>query len=250
MDITQIDEAEEHRRRLFFRISAIGAIITCVSFTIEDLFLGERFEVFLDGSAVVILGVFVFISFWNQILFYRPMLLIMTIVMNLSLAYGTGHGSVSYWMLCMPIFYVSFLPSKEAFLWGFVETAIMTILLLFPNLFDSFDYTRYFGIRILGAFIFILFVSIVLERGRERYQRLVLESNKAIEMERKKLAKALSNIKQLKGMLPICACCKKVRDDEGYWSQIEQYLVSHSEATFSHGICPECAKKLYGEDIE
>jgi PAS domain S-box-containing protein len=59
------------------------------------------------------------------------------------------------------------------------------------------------------------------------------------------LQNALAHIKTLKGLLPICASCKKIRDDDGYWSQIESYLVEHSEATFSHSICPECSKKLY-----
>jgi PAS domain S-box-containing protein len=55
----------------------------------------------------------------------------------------------------------------------------------------------------------------------------------------------LSQIKQLSGLLPICASCKKIRDDKGYWNQIESYIKKHSEAKFSHGICPECARRLY-----
>ena len=52
-------------------------------------------------------------------------------------------------------------------------------------------------------------------------------------------------LKTLSGLLPICASCKKIRDDRGYWNQIENFLLDHSDATFSHGICPECAEKLY-----
>lgn len=61
------------------------------------------------------------------------------------------------------------------------------------------------------------------------------------------LQEALASIKTLKGLLPICASCKKVRDDKGYWKQIEAYVSEHSEAEFTHGICPECARKLYPE---
>jgi transcriptional regulator with GAF, ATPase, and Fis domain len=61
----------------------------------------------------------------------------------------------------------------------------------------------------------------------------------------KELQKALKQVKQLSGLLPICASCKKIRDDKGYWNQIESYIRDHSEAEFSHGICPECMKKLY-----
>ena len=59
------------------------------------------------------------------------------------------------------------------------------------------------------------------------------------------LKKALEEIKTISGFLPICASCKKIRDDKGYWNQIEVYISEHSEAEFSHGICPECAQKLY-----
>jgi len=59
------------------------------------------------------------------------------------------------------------------------------------------------------------------------------------------LHQALGEVKTLSGLLPICASCKKIRDDSGYWNQIETYIRDHSEAEFSHSICPECAKKLY-----
>ena len=61
------------------------------------------------------------------------------------------------------------------------------------------------------------------------------------------LQKSLSEIKQLSRILPICASCKKIRDDEGYWKEVETYISDHSEAQFSHGICPDCIRKLYPE---
>ncbi len=72
---------------------------------------------------------------------------------------------------------------------------------------------------------------------RELYEKLA-EKNRELE-------KALAEVRTLRGILPICVKCKKIRDDEGYWNQIEAYLRAHSEAEFSHGICPECVKKLY-----
>jgi CheY-like chemotaxis protein len=68
-------------------------------------------------------------------------------------------------------------------------------------------------------------------------------------IERKKLLTQLENsateIKKLRGILPICANCKKIRDDKGYWTQVEIYISAHSQTAFSHGICPECAEKMY-----
>ena len=65
----------------------------------------------------------------------------------------------------------------------------------------------------------------------------------------KKLSDALSHVKLLTGLLPICASCKRIRDDKGYWRQVETYIAAHSEAVFTHSICPECLKQ-YKADFE
>ena len=67
------------------------------------------------------------------------------------------------------------------------------------------------------------------------------------DKERRKL---LDEIKILRGILPICSHCKKIRNDEGYWQEIADYIRKHSEAEFSHGICPDCTKQYYGEYLE
>ena len=81
-----------------------------------------------------------------------------------------------------------------------------------------------------------------------------ITDRKAIEEEKKELIgrlhSALAEIKKLSGLLPICSYCKKVRDDQGYWSKIEKYVQEHSEAKFSHGICPDCLKQYYPEKYE
>lgn len=59
------------------------------------------------------------------------------------------------------------------------------------------------------------------------------------------LQQALNEVKQLRGIIPICAHCKKVRNDEGFWMQVEHYISEHSEAEFSHGLCPDCMKTMY-----
>jgi len=75
----------------------------------------------------------------------------------------------------------------------------------------------------------------------KKYQQAEEEKERLIS----ELQQALSEVKKLSGFLPICANCKKIRDDRGYWNQIESYLKEHSEAQFSHSLCPECAEKLY-----
>ena len=76
------------------------------------------------------------------------------------------------------------------------------------------------------------------------------------DMERKlkaanrELREALAQVKKLSGLLPICANCKKIRDGQDYWHQVEEYIAAHSEADFSHSICPDCMKELYPEIYE
>ena len=66
----------------------------------------------------------------------------------------------------------------------------------------------------------------------------------------RQLQDALDQVKTLKGIVPICASCKKIRDDKGYWQQVETYIQDHSDAEFSHGVCPDCLRKYYPEQAE
>lgn len=77
----------------------------------------------------------------------------------------------------------------------------------------------------------------------------VTKANAKLEAANLQLRTALAEVRTLTGLIPICASCKKVRDDHGYWKSVESYISSHSDATFSHGICQTCAVTLYGEDL-
>jgi len=84
-----------------------------------------------------------------------------------------------------------------------------------------------------------------LNEFKNNLELLVEERTKELKKSNLELNIALSEVKTLKGLLPICSSCKKIRDDNGYWSQIESYIRAHSHAEFTHSICPACAKNLY-----
>ena len=84
------------------------------------------------------------------------------------------------------------------------------------------------------------------DRVQERTEELN-RANQKLERAFHDLEEAFQRIRTLKGLLPICAHCKKIRDDRGYWNHLEQYLEDHTDASFSHGLCPDCAMELYGE---
>jgi hypothetical protein len=108
-----------------------------------------------------------------------------------------------------------------------------------------------FGILLTWFAFFGGFVSDLKRRLRLQKEKIKMEmeERKIAQIEKEKLIvelkHALHKVKTLSGLLPICASCKKIRDDQGYWNQIESYIQIRSDAEFSHSICPDCAKKLY-----
>lgn len=108
-----------------------------------------------------------------------------------------------------------------------------------------------FEVHTLDTTLRMAFYKLGMERERERL-RTQLERNaealamKNIELEQanRELSDALSHVKTLRGLLPICCMCHKIRDDQNYWHRVESYISSHSDAVFSHSYCPECAGKL------
>ena len=100
-----------------------------------------------------------------------------------------------------------------------------------------------------------LFSTIILIRFENQisslirsYENDIKEYTTSLIEEKEKTELALKEVKQLQGLLPICSNCKKIRDDKGYWNNLELFIEDHSDASFSHGICPECSEKLYGNE--
>lgn len=120
-----------------------------------------------------------------------------------------------------------------------VYSILAAVIWVLADQFADHVYTSEF-VRCWNSFIrFVSFVLVSL-----LFSRLRIKFDREVELN-SELTRALSEVKTLSGMLPICAACKKIRNDKGYWEQIEVYVRDRSEAEFSHGICPECAQKLY-----
>jgi DNA-binding response OmpR family regulator len=84
-------------------------------------------------------------------------------------------------------------------------------------------------------------------RARIEVGRRMVEMQETLACKIEELHHAMGEIKTLRGIVPICASCKKIRDDKGFWSQVEVYVRDHSEAEFSHGLCPDCIEVFYAE---
>ena len=112
---------------------------------------------------------------------------------------------------------------------------------------------RYLSAVLIPSLIFVLALVVLLaiiNRKMRENRKLVERSNLDLAKTNAELQEKISEVRTLSGLLPICASCKKIRDDQGYWNQLEGYISKHTSATFSHGICPNCADDLYPEAME
>lgn len=100
-----------------------------------------------------------------------------------------------------------------------------------------------FPVSLMFSIVGLTILFFITNTSRKKLVKLYREKEESL----KKLGKAQANVKLLEGILPICANCKQIRDGEGYWNQVESYIKEHSEAEFTHSICPDCVKKLYPE---
>lgn len=120
-----------------------------------------------------------------------------------------------------------------------VETILTVLFFLGCSLpFTWLFYTHAAKLRALNADLGL---------HRDHLEELVHQRTLELEAGQQKLRNALAEVKTLRGLVPVCSSCKKIRDDHGFWSQFELYVEAHSDAEFTHGICPECAQELYPE---
>jgi len=135
---------------------------------------------------------------------------------------------------------------------GTLLSRLIISIFAFPFLYCYLNWqNKIMGVRIEHRPVLAILKEVAEIRVELSLAQQEIERRKQVEMENQRLIdelrQALSEVKTLRGFLPICASCKKIRDDEGYWQQIEKYIQERSEAKFSHGICPECADHLYPE---
>jgi hypothetical protein len=161
------------------------------------------------------------------------------LVLNLIIGvidYLTGYEIAMGVFYLMPIGLLSWLIGRRA---GVIMSVISIATIMTSNLFAGKviqDYlTEYWNILVYVCF-FIVVVDLISE------EKIISDNNKMLIG---KLQKSLDEIKTLSGLLPICSACKKIRDDDGYWKQIEHYISEYTDARFSHSICPACKEKLY-----
>ncbi|MCP4721174.1 MAG: hypothetical protein GY860_17105 [Desulfobacteraceae bacterium] len=132
-----------------------------------------------------------------------------------------------------------------------IEADYPQILSDYPK--TNFQLQDIFTTLILLSIILVIAIFTIVKDYQTEHDKvtksnkLLQKANSELEKKNRELEKAFDDINELSGLVPICSNCKKIRDDKGYWNQIESYIERHSQASFSHGICPDCSDKFYGD---
>jgi glucan phosphoethanolaminetransferase (alkaline phosphatase superfamily) len=166
---------------------------------------------------------------------YQITISILLILLAVLLEYWTGSGYRMKIFYLVPISYAAWYAGK---IYGIAFSIVAVMTMLYPDMASG---TIHGDVPLIWNmamyFAFFVIVILLLSKLRSTMQQLAGLITK--------MQNALNAVQELSGILPICANCKKIRDDEGYWHDVDVYISRHTKAEFTHGICAECANKLY-----
>ncbi len=241
------DSVERTRRRQLMGLLTSFGIPVILMFGVIDYLEGDTVEFVVDVTLAVILvgGLIAIFKYDKDRPAYFAGLNMVVLAVLYNVAIGAGKETALYWVFLLPSLLFFFQGRRDGLISvGFV-LFLLSLLLFLPGLVHAHDYGMRMGLRFFPSLVFVAVIGYGLESSRYRFSNMLRREHEELLEEKANLEKALKQIKTLHGLLPMCASCKKIRDDSGYWKQIEAYLHEHSDAKFSHGICPDCAKELY-----
>lgn len=224
---------DELRRQNFLNLVLLIMIPSILGLTLIDVLDGLWPDALRGGVVGILVTLLLFVEKrgpWIWLL-VRAITFLATAIVFYETAGGGSDGLAFLWLYTLPMILFSLFGEREGALWLLVCLAFLC--LLFFGDWGSQTYDLGLEIRFLLTFCLLSAIWGSFEVSRRRHYD-------ALETETAALEKALDQVKRLRGILRICASCKKIRDDRGYWSRIEAYLEQHSEAEFSHALCPAC----------
>ncbi|MBW1644754.1 MAG: hypothetical protein JRJ56_00250 [Deltaproteobacteria bacterium] len=248
---------------------ALGLLLYAVFAFLDHLSMPEvKYQLWLIrfGLVIPVFAAGIIFSFHSRFKkYWQAVIAILIIVAALGIfwmiAIGPAPANHSYYVGNILVIFYCFTFIRARFIWATITGIIILLMFEVTSIWLS-DPPLVILLRNNFFFISALFIGMVscysLEYfARENFYHMVklagekaklARTNEKLQVHLRELEKAQKEIKILSGFLPICANCKKIRDDSGYWQQIESYISAHSEAIFSHALCPDCIEKLYGEE--
>lgn len=237
---------EEQRKRIYFFFSLTIAIPILTAY---GLYSAIRLTAYLDavfnlGLAVIYLTQAILLKTTTaSTAAYRIGTAGLAVMLIYCVGYGLYEESQLLWLMIFPLVVFYLFGVREAFLWIIVVMIPSAILMFFPDPFHANVYDIHFCFTLCIALMICIIFSYLLESLRARFYQQLEEQSAS-------LRNALADVKELKGLLPICASCKSIRNDEGYWQSVEHYIITRTNVTFSHGMCNKCLKREEPEVYE
>ena len=240
------------RKRTVFIIGNILLIPVFAFLAVVNYSTGEKHDFYLDLSLFpfFLLNLFLIFRFRIDKALYRFALAVLIVTALYTLVAGSGYGTAPQWLLAAPVVLFFFLERKEGFWWVVAIYLVTGLLMEFPDFTGGYLYSSYEKLGFYCVYLLVSGSAYLIESSRSDYLNLLRDEKDRLAAETLRLQEAMERVKTLNGLLPICASCHKIRDDKGYWQRVESYLQDHTDARFSHSICPECSERYAGEEVE
>jgi hypothetical protein len=239
---------KEAKKKFFVFASSLGSIVILL-FSFYDLSKGNLFSfsvqfissMFLAGSSLYI---------WKRgggrFIYNICVMFLFLVIVEPFFANNSEFYEIS-WFLILPVATTFLLEGYGGLMWSSILFVFLLILFMDPSYLSLPPFSADFKLNFSLIFISLIFISFLMAQLMVKYMKL-------IENKTKELQKTFDSIKTLKGFIPICSSCKSIRNDEGFWTNIEEYIQQNTELQLSHGVCRSCLKKefpdIYDEIIE
>lgn len=172
---------------------------------------------------------------------YNLNILFFAILLCYLLVIGGNGGSKTLWIYTFPLICHLFLGKRPGMLWNGGLILLIALIFYLPlGGLQVFPYDADFKLRFLASYLTLSLFAL-------RFESLLHSYRTEMQGQNSELQEAISQVKTLQGLLPICSYCHKIADEKGSWDHLEGYIQKHSEAQFTHGICPECASEHFPE---
>lgn len=230
---------DERRKRVFLMLFLLTAVPTVFSFAMwHGLTYGLTYGwgLMILAAGVGVANFFILCYIEQTVVSYRVGVSVVLSLLIYLLATGGGFGVGFLWFFVHPVAAFFLFGSREGLVWVLLSW-VFCLLITIVNI-GPYDYQFAIGFRFMSAYTLVSILGYGLEAARKHYYDQLAAEKVALEA-------ALQQVKTLQSLLPICASCKKIRDDSGYWHQVESYMRHHAGIEFSHSICPECRITLY-----
>jgi hypothetical protein len=231
---------DQERKRLFTALAVIITLVSNFVFAGLDLVQGRFLMSGVGATEGLLLvgGIILLRRKPKGLYLYRVLMGIIILILFDSFLLGTAKHPEILWFFVFPLGAFYLVGRKEGAIWMMMLFGFSTLLLAFPQVLNSPKYPSSFSFRFITSFSLFTMFAFGMEALRNYYTSKTINKTKELQ-------DALNNIKTLRGLLPICSTCKMIRNDDGYWSKLEDYITEHTDTDFTHGICDECLKKQF-----